>query len=228
MEAIELMVDRLVAELRRSQSQVRSLRVVFKHLRRSPTLEDFTVLTPTHEHERLLNVLRDRVERIALPAPAVALAMSTGPFQARATSALGLFEKTQVETAACTLFERLRGRFGFESVHGMGLIAEHRPERAWAKIDCVADARRRDQLPVLRDRPLWLLADPVPLESADARRYYDGSIHLCSGPERIESGWWDEQDVGRDYYVAQSSKGQGLWIYRDRESRAWHLHGLFG
>jgi protein ImuB len=228
MEAIELLVDRLVAALRRGQSQIRSLRVTFEHLRRPPTLESFTLLTPTHERERLLNVVRDRVERLVLPAPVVALGMSTGPFLVGAASALGLFEKTPVETAACTLFERLRGRFGFAAVYGMGLIAEHRPERAWTKIDCAVDACRRDQSAVSRDRPLWLLLEPLPLESTAAHRYYDGSIRCHSGPERIESGWWDGQDVGRDYYVAQSSRGQRLWIYRDRESRVWHLHGLFG
>ena len=55
------------------------------------------------------------------------------------------------------------------------------------------------------------------------------SALLCrEGPERIESGWWDERDVGRDYYTAVSSIGQRLWIYKDRCSRNWHLHGLFG
>lgn len=228
MEALELLIDRLTAELRRSQAQVRSLRVVLEHLRRPPTLEDFTLLSPTHERERFLSVLRDRVERIVLPAPVIALTMRTGPFEALSSTALGLFEKTQVETAACTLFERLRGRFGFESVHGMSLIPEHRPERAWTKIDCAAAVRRGPQRPVPRARPLWLLSQPVPLESPDARRYYLGSLHLQSGPERIESGWWDGQDVSRDYYVARSDDGQRLWIYRDRKSRAWHLHGLFG
>ena len=156
-----------------------------------------------------------------------------------------MFEKVSVETAARVLFERLRGRFGFAAVHGMGLIAEHRPERAWAKVDCLSDVRRREQqsTPTAMDggsaanaghslrpqsRPLWLLRNPVPLESTAARCYYDGSVRLQSGPERIESGWWDEQDIGRDYYVAESSQGQRLWIYRDRVSRDWHLHGLFG
>ena len=54
------------------------------------------------------------------------------------------------------------------------------------------------------------------------------SLKLVSGPERIESGWWDEQDVGRDYYTAQNERGQKLWIFREHRTRAWFLHGLFG
>jgi protein ImuB len=51
---------------------------------------------------------------------------------------------------------------------------------------------------------------------------------LRSGPERIESGWWDERDVRRDYYTAVGTSGRGLWVYRDRVSGKWLLHGLFG
>lgn len=71
-------------------------------------------------------------------------------------------------------------------------------------------------------RPLWLLQKPVAIE---ARL---DSLNLISGPERIESGWWDEQDVGRDYYAARNERGQKLWIFRDHRTRAWFLHGLFG
>jgi protein ImuB len=73
-------------------------------------------------------------------------------------------------------------------------------------------------------RPLWLLERPVPLSSSA-----EGiSLQLGSGPERIESGWWDEQDIARDYYLATNAHGQKLWLFRDRRTRAWFVHGLFG
>jgi protein ImuB len=49
-----------------------------------------------------------------------------------------------------------------------------------------------------------------------------------TGPERIESGWWDGEDIARDYYAAAAETGERLWIYRDRSSRDWYLHGIFG
>jgi protein ImuB len=52
-------------------------------------------------------------------------------------------------------------------------------------------------------------------------------IELQSGPERIESGWWDGMDVVRDYYVAQGRNGSRLWVFRDRSSGGWYVHGLF-
>jgi protein ImuB len=43
--------------------------------------------------------------------------------------------------------------------------------------------------------------------------------------ERIESGWWDGNDVGREYFVARNPVQSLLWIYRDVQG--WYLHGFF-
>jgi protein ImuB len=48
---------------------------------------------------------------------------------------------------------------------------------------------------------------------------------LLAGPERIESGWWDGDEAGRDYFIAQLRDASLAWIYREREG--WFLHGLF-
>jgi protein ImuB len=75
---------------------------------------------------------------------------------------------------------------------------------------------------------LWLLAEPVSLELSP-ESYAFHSLSICSGPERIESGWWDGADVARDYYVARNTVGETLWIFEDRKSPGqWYLHGRFG
>jgi protein ImuB len=91
--------------------------------------------------------------------------------------------------------------------------AEHRPERAWR---AVAAGRAAAAEAPPGPRPLWLLEPP--------RRLGEGEFVLLAGPERIESGWWDGDDVARDYFIA--ARGASLaWIYRAREG--WFLHGLF-
>jgi protein ImuB len=231
MAAVEHMLDRLIGDLRRRQAQVSSMKIVFEHLQHPPTCESFDWAEATHERSRLSSVLRDRLERIVLPAPAIGLRLSTGTLHSLSTAHVDLFDKTPVETLTHVLLERLRGRLGLAAVYGMALIAEHRPEFAWSKSPvglpgsaCTAAMPS----PWSRTRPLWLLPSPLPLSSREARRYYEGTLECREGPERIESGWWDERDVGRDYYTAVSSIGQRLWIYKDRCSRNWHLHGLFG
>ena len=224
LEVIEQLLDELAVELKRRQAQIGSLQIAFEHLHRPPTVESFDLREPTHERDRLLLLVEDRLERSVLPVPAVALRIESGAFRPLEIEDVDLFEAKPLEQREQLLLERLQERFGFGGVYGLRAVAEHRPEKAWAKrLD--SEGRRAPeavQLPDKEARPLWLLPTPVALE---ARR---GSLELCSGPERIESGWWDEHDVGRDYYTAKNGNGQKLWVFRDHRTRCWFVHGLFG
>jgi len=95
-------------------------------------------------------------------------------------------------------------------VHGLALHADHRPERAWR-------AAGDGEAVAAGPRPLWLLEPP--------RRLGENDFVLLAGPERIEAGWWDGEDVVRDYFIARTRAGSLSWIYRATEG--WFLHGLF-
>src|SRR5207248_5677028 len=47
------------------------------------------------------------------------------------------------------------------------------------------------------------------------------------GPERIETGWWRGADVGRDYYVVETTTGERFWLFRTLPDGSWFLHGIF-
>jgi protein ImuB len=225
LEVIAEMLDELTIELRARQVQIRSFEIAFEHLHRPPTVENFELLEPVHERERLLALIRDRIERSVLPVPAMALRFRSGVLLPLALRDADLFEKQPVEELERVLLERLRERFGQAAVYGLRSVEEHRPERAWAKWAGLESRLRKQERFERQGRPLWLLPSPVPLSSVEARR---ASLKLTSGPERIESGWWDECDVGRDYYTAKNAHGQKLWVFRDHRTRSWYLHGLFG
>jgi protein ImuB len=221
LEAIEQLLAELAVELRRRQAQIGSLEISFEHLHRPPTIESFDLREPTHDRDRLLHLIEDRLERSVLPVPAVALRIESGTFRPLEIEAAGLFETKPLEQREQLLLERLQERFGLDGVYGLHTVAEHRPERAWTK-RLNGDGRTLPAVPWpdREARPLWLLPTPI-----EARR---NSLELCSGPERIESGWWDEHDVARDYYIAKNERGQKLWVFRDHRTRCWFVHGLFG
>ena len=86
-------------------------------------------------------------------------------------------------------------------------------------------------------RPCWLLDPPRPLACSGRQPWLDGALRLESGPERLEAGWWDGEEIARDYWVACSPAGARLWIFRERypvpaagraDGSGWFLHGLFG
>jgi protein ImuB len=102
-------------------------------------------------------------------------------------------------------------------VYGLETFPDHRPERAYRRM---LPGHARDGSSALQ-RPLWLLAQPRRLSAADAPA-------LLDGPERVESGWWDDFDVKRDYFVARDSAGSKLWLYRERAGgQDWFVHGIF-
>ncbi|MEO1524479.1 MAG: hypothetical protein AAFX06_03545 [Planctomycetota bacterium] len=88
-----------------------------------------------------------------------------------------------------------------------------------------------------RRRPISLLRRPVPLVATDDAPAgalpsfrYEGRLHAavhCTGPERIETAWWDGPLVRRDYFRIQTDTGHQWWIFCDLRTGAWFLHGRF-
>jgi protein ImuB len=77
-------------------------------------------------------------------------------------------------------------------------------------------------------RPSWILETPQKLMLRNERPFYQRPLKLISRTERIEAGWWDGNGVQRDYYVAADDRGRMFWLYRERLSGYWFLHGFFG
>ena len=82
-------------------------------------------------------------------------------------------------------------------------------------------------------RPAWLLAEPKQLEVRANRPIFESlPLSLMAGPERIETGWWDDAPATRDYFIAENGAGHLVWIYKERLVEAgkplWYLQGLFG
>jgi protein ImuB len=63
--------------------------------------------------------------------------------------------------------------------------------------------------------PALLLAEPELLCQ---------ECQILYGPERIETGWWDNHPHQRDYFVAQTQQGQYLWVFRDQHN-TWFIQG---
>ncbi len=192
---------------------------------RPATTLDLRFAAPAHALGHLSAVMNERLARVVLPAPVDALALATRATAPLASRPLGLLPGDGADTPLVPLVDRLRARLGDGAVVGYATHAEHRPERAQSEAAEAAPGTPAS-LPDA-PRPLWLLADPMSI--GDALAAAPWALH--DGPERIESGWWDGDDVRRDYYVAQTPQGARAWIFRDHRRGAddgdWWLHGWF-
>ena len=150
------------------------------------------------------------------------------------------------DSAALELVDRLAARLGEDALHGIRVVDDHRPERAWGirhvrQMHSKGDPPRQGALPV---RPIWLLPAPEPVRRGD--------FTLLGECERIETGWWDGA-VARDYFVATARDGRRCWLFREdvregkgvrggkdehgekehgekgehKEKQRWFLHGYF-
>ena len=182
-------------------------------------------LAATRQIEHMQNVLRERLSRLQLPDRVEAIRLVSEETAPLAGKEGELFQGSGKDGEAGTqLIERLRARLGEGAVYALALQADHRPERAQASAQAGLATKGtgkdpRSSSPV---RPLWLFAEPHPLNAEPA----SAELKLLSGPERIESGWWDEREIGRDYFIGRDAQGAEVWLYRDRGGQ-WFVQGVF-
>lgn len=234
----EPLLDELCAFLRGRGASVEALEFQFQHREAPVTRLRLRFAEPVAAVARITGVLHERLARLELREPVRAVRLRSGPLaEARAASADLFGLDRRHGTAVPQLVERLRARLGEHAVHGVRLVPEHRPEKngdmplfsPLVTRTSAPDARKEacPHFPAA-SRPVWLLAEPQSLEGGD-RPCYDGPLEIEEGPERIESGWWDGGDVRRDYYVARTTTGVRLWVFREhRAPGGWFLHGVFG
>jgi len=239
-EALLFGARRLIVELcgflQGRGAGVTRLRFDLVHEEKTPTSIAIG-LRATRNVEHIMTVLRERLARQTLPDRVEAIRLVSEENASLPGKDGDFFAADKNAEAGTQLIERLRARLGESAVRTLAVHSDHRPERGGSLTTAIADLvsvgesqksfrgepfdrlRVNGSYPV---RPLWLLPEPYALPAGPA----EASLGLESGPERIESGWWDGEDIGRDYFVGRNERGEALWLYRDRGGQ-WFVHGVF-
>ncbi|MDO8632730.1 MAG: DNA polymerase Y family protein [Phycisphaerales bacterium] len=150
------------------------------------------------------------------------------------------------------LLDRLMDRLGPRAVCAMTVSETHVPEeafplRAWSQTQ--GRVPRRGNHDVAGnvgdvDRPSQLFEVPEPVQVVSLVpegppswlrwRGRDCAVHCASGPERLALPWWEAQrgtspspNIARDYYEVEDDQGRLLWVFRDRATNGWFVHGLW-
>ena len=258
----QVLLARLVAWAQARHARVAAFTLRMLHEKARHTATPATELRielaePALDPAHLQGLLRERLGRLALIAPTLDLQLHCSQLVAGHAPNGELFPTRHSQAEGLTrLLERLRARLGDEQVLRLVAVADHRPEHASRTVPAqgagaphavtaapaahVADASapasaaaaaQPHTLPL--HRPAWLLPEPLPLAERDALPLLQGRpLQLLSGPERIETGWWDGDAVARDYYIAQAEDGSLVWVFRGRlpgrpDEPTWQLQGLF-
>lgn len=241
---LQPMLQTLEQFLRRQQRAIECLQLRLQHRARSlqvtpeHTLLRATLAQASSHAEPFARWFAERLARERLPDTVIGLELRAAVFLPMTAQSDHLWQPGEHGGAmgreSPALIERLRARLGHEAVYGLCLVDEHRPECAYRVAEprlattsagtSAAYAAISEATPMrLPRRPLWLLHEPHPLP------WCWRQLQWLSGPERIETGWWDGRDVMRDYYHALDPQGAEVWVFRERRPpHAWYLHGVFG
>ena len=180
---------------------------------------DVGLLSAEREAGMLFELARGRIEQAQVAAPVRGMRLVARELPAFVPAERDLFDpRPQQAVPWAQLRERLRARLGDDAVQGLGWSPDHRPEHAAGGSTL---PRRMAGMPSPL-RPGWLLAQAMPLRDRVQR--------VLADPERIESGWWDGDDIRRDYYLVETASGQRAWAFRIAGEQAgpFMLHGWFG
>jgi protein ImuB len=216
---------------------------------RLPSHERLVVRTaqPTQDIAHLRRLVGEHLSRSTLSAPANHLrlrSLETLPWGGADKSLLP--EDNVKGERLHQLVERLSVRLGESNVLVPVAQADHRPERMqhWEIArQGESEARGRAGVRGKQDAlyPPWLLPQPLRLEVKGEKPQYYGPLRLLAGPQRLETGWWDDCAQGlasRDYFIARSDEAGLLWVYRERLAARsggdaetapvrWFLQGIY-
>jgi protein ImuB len=216
---LKRLLEELCGILRGGDTAVQSLDISLRHEGHADTCLSIGMQSPAQEPERLLRLVRERLERLRLPQAVREIHLTAPRLLPFSASQASLFHDSPAEQQQDIdrLAERLQARLGQQAVSGVTGVEDHRPEYSWRARALNEPARCTS----LNHRPSWLLQKP---RRCDIARY-----QLLAGPERIESGWWNGRDCRRDYYIVRDDAGSTLWAFHEyKPQRGWFLHGVFG
>lgn len=221
---VDGLINDLAEELRSHDAAVNRVKLVFRHWRQPPTAVLVGSAMPYREAKRWRELVHGRLASLMLIAPAHEIQLLSGRYMPYAALNLDLLgNRVELQDSLQRLVDTLRARLGRKTVFSMAMTDDARPEHASRSAEPgeTAETMREPSI-----RPIHMLAAPVPLSiSGDRPRYQGATLTLMDGPERIEGGWWAMERWTRDYYEAQSTRGERLWIFR--EGQEWFLHGLY-
>jgi protein ImuB len=247
---VQQLVERISETLQTRYEGARELVCRLDSESGSPIRFSVGMLRPENECKHLQELVEMRLESLQLPGPVCCIrirAIATALQVSRQKQLFSVNEETDQSIEFGLLINRLSNRMGTETILRSRLVADVQPERAamFAPLirqdgslsDLNSSTTTTAVLAPPPVRPTRLLPEPVSIsvsvETDDivphgiAWRGCQLTVADFEGPERIDSGWWRDVRIRRDYFRWNAETGQRLWVFHCRQSGGWFVHGLF-
>lgn len=241
--ALARLIDDLIAHLDRAMQGAVILTFTIERLDGVRQSLEGRAAEPTRDAARIARLFAEKLDTLdpGFGVEAASLAAPrTGPAAERQAHAFG---PKAPPDALGRLIDTLGGRLGFQAVARFAPRADWRPDRSFAlepaTVGSTTPAAWATSPRPPGPRPLLLLKRPTPVEveaatsplappTAVRRAGRWRALDHARGPERIAPQWHEADSdwpAGRDYWRAEETTGDRLWLYR--EGDRWFLHGFF-
>lgn len=188
---------------------------------------------PTLDSGQVLDLVRIRLERLELSAGVIEIELLAEGIPATREQLRLFADRPRRDLdAADRALARLRAEFGEQAVVRAKLTDRHLPEArfTWEPLEHVELPKPKQGAPKILVRRIF--AKPIPLPPQP--RTHDGgwpllgpkygTVERLSGPYVFSGGWWN-REIQREYYFAETRRGDFLWVYYDKLRRRWFLQG---
>mgnify|MGYP007089195689 CR=1 FL=1 len=167
-----------------------------------------------------------KVSKVTLSAPITIIELHVDDIEKNQGEVADLYQGQQGRLSHQQLASLLLNKLGEASVFHIKQGNSHEPEHASVYLPVDYSQRqsqkKREVLPSssairFTERPSFLLSEPEKVYAP---------ISVYHGPERIQTAWWRENAVNRDYFIGRNESGQWCWVYRQADNQ-WFIHGYF-
>ncbi len=225
--AINKPLEQLILKLSIQERGLITLEITTKKHDKKTLITHISTNQPTRDQQYITSLIREKLNQIKIKPSFESIILEATEISNLMAQNKSMFsvsdpskEKKQTE-----IIDIIRTRLGEESLYSLCEYQDFRPELAWGQVE-PGNTISRKSIDLLR--PFWLLPQPQHIRNYSKKLWINGELSIIDGPETIESGWWDNREIKRDYFIARNPGGAKFWIYQERhEPKNWYLHGIF-
>lgn len=254
-QVLDHLVDDIVQQLQRRRVATMRLSCQLKPQSGSSTPLIGEVVKPVQSADQLKDVLFLKLDAVRLSEPVYSVTMRAQAAALPIARQQDLFSRSEhMEPAEelATVINRLSNRLGTQAVLTADSTTSPVPETAIQVRPVIAggragrnmDHRLSDLVTPDPDAagpvpafnvPLKLLPVPVLIAQANHDVLTQGflwngqsfTVTQATGPDRLQTHWWHDVAVHRDYYRVTTQVGAEFWLFKNLVDNQWYLHGVF-
>ena len=220
---MKILLARLQKHLRTHQVNCKKIYWQFSPMQGQPKSMVIELSHPCYGSDVFFTLSRLQLEQLNLPNSIERIVLYSKEFIINTNETLDFF-LTKKYIKKIHFLDQVTAKLGTDAIYQPCFQAEYLPEKANLSTDtCSPKTSSGRHLPL---QPLWLTNTPLRLQNLDNQPYWNEPLTLLRGPERLSENWWQGEQQ-RDYYVAHDSQGSRYWLYWEKQSKEWHLHGIF-